>query len=70
MMIPVALMSGRWLQLATLPLPAAFVFIPVQAHKIVAHLRRTVLLYARDLDGFLSLCLARFIVWRHIRKRR
>lgn len=69
MLIPVALMSGRWLELATLPFPPAFVFILMRAEKMATHLRRTVVLYSRDLDGFLSLCLARLIVWRHIRNR-
>jgi hypothetical protein len=70
MMIHFALLSRGWIYPATPPAAAAMAIFSSQVQGVATNLRKTLLLYARDLDGFLSLCLARFIVWRHIHKGR
>ncbi len=47
-----------------------FVFFPARVEKMVSQMSRNILLLSRDFEGFASLCLARFIVWRQTYRNR
>jgi len=46
------------------------VFFPTRLERMATQMRQTILSLSRDLDGFVSLCLARFIVWRQMHRNR
>jgi hypothetical protein len=57
-------------QLTRLTAATLLVFFPARAEKMASQMRRNILLLSRDLEGFVSLCLARFIVWKQTHRNR
>ena len=70
MVIPSGQKIGCLIQLAKFGLAVSVVPIPMRVEEIATRLGRRILLFVRDLDGFVSLCLARFIVWKRMRGKR
>jgi hypothetical protein len=50
-------------------IPVAGILYSLRNHKLLNNGKKGILCLLRDLDGYLSLCLARIIVWRHTRDR-